>query len=227
MIITVFLVICFSFASQMCCFLSHAWHSSPDLFQCPCTEPAAWPPPPPRHFQTECCCVFWQFEWHAGRWAGKSNPFLHWPGDFETLLLTPSRFLLSLSSLSCCLTSLAPSSLPLPLLWILASPSPPPRVSRSLYRESWERRGRRPVLLQPLLLSIHLSVAPSPSAPLASFHRPPPPNLMHFFFIALVSLHAAHTPLLHSPPPPHPNSACVVNIWALYCHLTCWREGEE
>ena len=146
------------------------------------------------HIQSKCCLLFWHFDWHARRWAGKSTLAC----GLETLrpyfLLLHASCSHSSSVLSscffCCQLTFTPSPLNIPFGHsspLLSSPllSSPLLVSFHLCRESGKCPGRRLVLLQPLLLSIHLCLAQSlspcmPASPY--FHRSPPPFLMHFSF---------------------------------------------
>lgn len=171
----------------------------------------------------------WYFNWHAGRWAGKSNSRLQQQhGDFDTSFLTPSRFVLSHSSLSCHLESLNPSLLPSPLLWTSPLLSLLFLFMPLLFSSQGTSPRRTPVLLQPLLLSSHLAIArclPPPLPALHSFDYHPSAYLMHFFAPSF----------LHVSPPSPSCSSLFISIYIFllcschkhlssFCHITCWSE---
>lgn len=142
--------------------------------------------------------------------------------------LTPYFWLLhaSCSHILFCLVVLNPS---IPARFLSHSSEPPlcsllsssSCVCSSLCRDSGEPPGRTPVLRQPLLLSIHLSIARSLPPPLPasrSFDYHPPPYLMHFFHRSTLSPCCTYSsaPFTSHPPPCahlHSNFSIVLLRW--------------
>lgn len=200
--------------------------SKHDWWDARCTEPVA-SSSPSSHTQIHYNCSGCSGTLTGMLGDEQRNQTLAYTG-LETLRPYFRLFHASCSHFFFCLVvfaTLSPSSLSLHLLWTLALLFPSSsHVSGSLFtEESGECPGRRPVLLQSLLLLIHLSLAFSLS-PLRLSLVPFITLLHHISYISLSSFNPfsmLHIPLcsIHLPPSPLLliripilSSAHVVNI---------------